>query len=115
MGFYSLGEFGRLRMDQSLRVYSRSPTKVENPIASILKSNTLGVPARVVLHPVSNFWGFTCLNPKRSGSARQKHISKHKDRDIPYKPPYNEAHSGRDIPVESICLCAFWLPNLEPL
>ena len=39
-------------------IYSRSP-KVGNPIASILKSNVLGIPALVVLNPVSNFLGFT--------------------------------------------------------
>ena len=38
--------------------YSRSP-KLGNPIASILKSNARGIPALIVLNPVSNFLGFT--------------------------------------------------------
>ena len=37
----------------------------------------------------------------------KKHISKNKDRDIPYKHPYNEAPEGKDIPIKSLCLCAF--------
>ena len=41
-----------------MRVYSRSP-KVGNPIASILKSHIWGIPALIVLNPVSNFLGFT--------------------------------------------------------
>ena len=39
-------------------VYSRSP-KVGNQIASNLKSNGEGIPALIVLNPVSNFMGFT--------------------------------------------------------
>ena len=51
-------------------IYSRSP-KVENPIASILKSHLWGIPALSVLNPVSNFLGVTiCLlkgrNPEPS-------------------------------------------------
>ena len=29
--------------------------------------------------------------------ARKNHISKNKDRDIPYKPPYNEAQGFRGL------------------
>ena len=43
--------------------------------------------------------------------APKKYISKSKDRDIPYKPPYNEAQQARDIPIKCFCLCAFWVPN----
>ena len=39
-------------------LYSGSP-KVGNPIASILKSDVKGIPALIVLSPVSNFLGFT--------------------------------------------------------
>ena len=41
-----------------LVIYSRS-LKVGNPIASILKSNVLGIPALFGLNPVSNFMGLT--------------------------------------------------------
>ena len=34
-----------------------------------------------------------------------------KDRDIPYKPTYNEAPEGRDIPITCFCLCPFWVPE----
>ena len=37
--------------------YSRSP-KVGNPIASIVKRNVYGIPALIVLNPVSNFLEF---------------------------------------------------------
>ena len=37
-------------------LYSRS-LKVGNPIASILKSNVEGIPARYVLNPFPTFWG----------------------------------------------------------
>ena len=43
----------------------------------------------------------------------KKHISKSKDRDIPYTPPYNEAQQGRDIPIRCLCLCAFWVPKFR--
>ena len=39
-----------------LQDYSRSP-KVGNPKASILKSGTSGIPALIVLKPISKFWG----------------------------------------------------------
>ena len=42
----------------SKKHYSRSP-KVGNPIASILKSHAKGIPALIVLNPVSNFLGLT--------------------------------------------------------
>ena len=34
-------------------------------MASILKSNVLGIPALFVLNPVSNFLGFTIEEPKK--------------------------------------------------
>ena len=40
------------------RAYSKGQ-KVGNPIASILKSNVLGIPALFGLNPVSNFMAFT--------------------------------------------------------
>ena len=45
-------------LDKIMKYYSRSP-KVGNLTASILKSNVYGIPALIVLIPVSNFLGFT--------------------------------------------------------
>ena len=63
-----------------------------------------------------NFIGFRVQGLRVCGSftrsfmgslarAPKKHISKNKDRDIPYKPPYNEAQQGRDVPIKCLCLC----------
>ena len=67
MCFTCKGPYRRLQSSTDLTIqvekpYSRSP-KVENPIASILKSNVKGIPALFGLNPVSNFMGFT-LNPE---------------------------------------------------
>ena len=46
------------------------------------------------------------------------HIRKNEGRDIPYKPPYNEAQEGRDIPIKYLCLChlcPFGVPNFRAL
>ena len=48
----------RIQIQVLNRAYSRSP-KIGNPIASILKSHVWGIPALIVLNPVSNFLGFT--------------------------------------------------------
>ena len=42
--------------------------------------------------------------------APKKHISKHWDRDIPYKPAYNEAQKGKDIPKKMLMLMCFLGP-----
>ena len=39
--------------------------------------------------------------------APKTHISKNKDRAVPYKSPYNEAQQGRDILTKCLCLGAF--------
>ena len=46
-------------MIQLFTPYAVEAPKVENPIASILKSNVEGIRTSIVLSPVSNFMGFT--------------------------------------------------------
>ena len=57
-------------------MYSRSPT-VGNPIASILTSSVWGIPALVVLSPVSNLLGFA-INPRPLSSSFLWYILKKK-------------------------------------